>query len=76
VNPDEPKLCTTNGRPVDEVRASQTNETGQHDGYEAMLIRFLLEKVGLTLENATHVLQDFRRYRIEDHGSLVGQETH
>lgn len=30
---DEPKLCTTNGRPVAEVRASQTNETGQHDGY-------------------------------------------
>lgn len=30
---DEPKLCTTNGRPVAEVRASQTNETGQHAGY-------------------------------------------
>ena len=30
---DEPKLCTTNGKPVAEVRASQTNETGQHDGY-------------------------------------------
>lgn len=29
----EPKLCTTNGRPVDEVRAAQTNPTGQHDGY-------------------------------------------
>lgn len=29
----EPALCTTNGRPVAEVRASQTNETGQHDGY-------------------------------------------
>lgn len=28
-----PALCTTNGRPVAEVRASQTNETGQHDGY-------------------------------------------
>lgn len=28
-----PKLCTTNGKPVAEVRASQTNETGQHDGY-------------------------------------------
>lgn len=27
------ELCTTNGRPVQEVRASQTNETGQHDGY-------------------------------------------
>lgn len=27
------KLDTTNGRPVDEVRASQTNATGQHDGY-------------------------------------------
>ncbi len=26
-------LCTTNGKPVDEVRAGQTNETGQHDGY-------------------------------------------
>ncbi len=26
-------LCTTNGKPVAEVRASQTNETGQHDGY-------------------------------------------
>lgn len=30
---DAPKLCTTNGKPVDEVRGSQTNETGQHDGY-------------------------------------------
>ena len=30
---DDPKLCTTNGKPVDEVRASQTAETGQHDGY-------------------------------------------
>jgi hypothetical protein len=28
-----PALCTTNGRPVAEVRASQTNETGQHEGY-------------------------------------------
>src|SRR4051812_40021076 len=30
---DRSKLCTTNGKPVAEVRASQTNETGQHDGY-------------------------------------------
>jgi hypothetical protein len=30
---DEPKLCTTNGKTVAEVRASQRNETGQHDGY-------------------------------------------
>lgn len=29
----EQKLCTTNGRPVDEVRAAQKNETGQHEGY-------------------------------------------
>ena len=28
-----PKLCTTNGQPVADVRAAQTNETGQHDGY-------------------------------------------
>lgn len=28
-----PKLCTTNGQPVAEVRASQTNETGQHEAY-------------------------------------------
>lgn len=28
-----PKLCTTNGKPVKEVRAGQTNETGQHEGY-------------------------------------------
>jgi hypothetical protein len=28
-----PAMCTTNGKPVDEVRAGQTNETGQHDGY-------------------------------------------
>jgi hypothetical protein len=27
------KLCTTNKKPVSEVRAGQTNETGQHDGY-------------------------------------------
>jgi hypothetical protein len=30
---DSQKLCTTNGKAVDEVRASQTNATGQHDGY-------------------------------------------
>lgn len=30
---DDQGLCTTNGRPVEEVRASQTNATGQHDGY-------------------------------------------
>lgn len=28
-----PALCTTNGKPVEEVRANQTNATGQHDGY-------------------------------------------
>ena len=28
-----PKICTTNGQPVEEVRRNQTNETGQHDGY-------------------------------------------
>lgn len=30
---DAVKLCTTNGKPVNEVRAAQTNETGQHEGY-------------------------------------------
>ena len=33
MNSEQPALCTTNGKPVAEVRASQTNETGQHDGY-------------------------------------------
>lgn len=28
-----PALCTTDGRPVAEARASQTNETGQHPSY-------------------------------------------
>lgn len=28
-----PALCTTNGKPVAEVRAGQTAETGQHDAY-------------------------------------------
>ena len=27
------KLCTTDGRPVADARASQTNETGQHASY-------------------------------------------
>jgi hypothetical protein len=26
-------MCTTNGKPVEDVRASQTNPTGQHNGY-------------------------------------------
>lgn len=26
-------LCTTNGKPVDEVRREQTKESGQHAGY-------------------------------------------
>ncbi len=30
---DRSKLCTTDGRPVAEARASQTNETGQHPSY-------------------------------------------
>ena|ERR1051326_8504988 len=30
---DEPKMCTTSGAPVDEVRAQQTEETGQHKAY-------------------------------------------
>lgn len=30
---EKPALCTTNGKPVAEVRANQKNETGQHDGY-------------------------------------------
>lgn len=28
-----PGLCTTSGAPVEEVRAAQTNETGQHEAY-------------------------------------------
>lgn len=28
-----PAMCTTNGKSVEEVRASQTNKTGQHEGY-------------------------------------------
>ena len=30
---DRTKLCTTDGRPPAEARASQTNETGQHPSY-------------------------------------------
>jgi hypothetical protein len=30
---DRSALCTTNGQPVDVVRANQTASTGQHDGY-------------------------------------------
>lgn len=30
---DRTKLCTTDGRPVAEARASQTNDTGQHASY-------------------------------------------
>jgi len=30
---EEPKLCTTNGEPVDEVRTNQTQEVGQYKGY-------------------------------------------
>jgi hypothetical protein len=32
-NPQAPARCTTNGKPVAEVLAGQTSETGQHDGY-------------------------------------------
>lgn len=32
-DPKPPALCTTNGKPVAEVRANQKNETGQHAGY-------------------------------------------
>lgn len=32
-NGDAPALCTTDGRPVAEVRADQVAETGQHSGY-------------------------------------------
>lgn len=30
---EEPKMCTTSGRPVDVVRAEQTESTGQHQDY-------------------------------------------
>jgi hypothetical protein len=30
---DGQKMCTTTGDPVDQVRAEQTNETGQHKSY-------------------------------------------
>lgn len=30
---DRSALCTTNGKTPEEVRANQTNATGQHDGY-------------------------------------------
>ena len=30
---EEPKMCTTSGRPVDEVRADQTEKVGQHKDY-------------------------------------------
>jgi hypothetical protein len=30
---EEPKMCTTSGRPVDVVRAEQTETTGQHKDY-------------------------------------------
>lgn len=30
---EQPALCTTNGKPVAEVREGQKNETGQHEGY-------------------------------------------
>lgn len=30
---DRTKLCTTDGRPVADARASQTSETGQHPSY-------------------------------------------
>ena len=30
---EEPKMCTTNGEPVDQVRAEQTETTGQHKSY-------------------------------------------
>lgn len=30
---DRSALCTTNGKTPEEVRASQTSETGMHDGY-------------------------------------------
>lgn len=31
--PEEPKLCTTSGEPVDVVRANQTQEAGQYKSY-------------------------------------------
>jgi hypothetical protein len=43
---------------------------------EAMLMRFLRERVGLSPEKAAGMLSDFRRYRQQEPGSLVGSETH
>lgn len=33
MNNEEPKMCTTSGRPVDVVRAEQTEPVGQHKDY-------------------------------------------
>lgn len=30
---EDPKMCTTSGRPVDQVRAEQTEDIGQHKDY-------------------------------------------
>lgn len=41
---------------------------------EAMLMRFLKDKVGLAPEKAAVMLNDFRGYREAEKGSLVGTE--
>jgi len=33
INEEEPKMCTTSGRPVDVVRSEQTEKVGQHKDY-------------------------------------------
>jgi hypothetical protein len=35
---DRTALCTTNGKPPEEVRAAQTNETGQHASYIVLCV--------------------------------------
>lgn len=34
---EDPKLCTTNGDPVDQVRENQTQESGQYKSYVVLL---------------------------------------
>ena len=41
---------------------------------EASLLRFIRQKVGIDVERAAYMLQDFRRYREEDPGTLLVEE--
>jgi len=82
---EEQKLCTTSGEPVDEVRANQTQETGQYKSYIVLCpeerakgfvrpYRDSYKHVGIRPKYPLRDLTDEERERFSDVGYVKFEE--